>query len=71
MLKKEIIVTSLENIAVLAHRDCNINIRLKSENTIVFHSLKNYETHQEYIMQELDKFNFKINVMPHRFEKMS
>ena len=33
----------------------------------VFHNLKNYDLH--LIMQELDKFNFKINIIPNRLEK--
>ena len=40
----------------------NINVNVNYENTMAFHTLKNYEAH--LIMQELGKFNFKINVMP-------
>ena len=42
-----------------AHRDCNIKVKLNHKIPIVFHSLKNYESH--LIMQELEKFDFKIN----------
>ena len=42
-----------------AHRDCNINLRLNHKIPIVFHNLKSYDSH--LIMQELGKFNFKIN----------
>ena len=42
-----------------AHRDCNINLRLNHKIPIVFHNLKSYDSH--LIMQELSKFNFKIN----------
>ena len=42
-----------------AHRDCNINLRLNLKIRIVFHNLKSYDSH--LIMQELSKFNFKIN----------
>ena len=42
-----------------AHRDCNINLRLNHKIHIVFHNLKSYDSH--LIMQELGKFNFKIN----------
>ena len=34
-----------------AHRDCNINLKLNHEIPIVFHNLKNYDSH--LIMQEL------------------
>ena len=39
----------------------NINVNVNYENTMVFHTLKKYEAHLN--MQELGKFNFKINVM--------
>ena len=44
-----------------AHRDCNINVKLKHEIPVVFHNLKNYDLH--LIMQELGKFSLKINVI--------
>ena len=44
-----------------AHRDCNINRKLNHKIPIVFHNLKNYDSH--LIMQELGKFNIKINVI--------
>ena len=50
-----------------AHRDCNINVKLNHKISIVFHNLKNYDSH--LIMQELGKFNFKINVIPNGLEK--
>ena len=50
-----------------AHRDCNINLKLNQEITIVFHNLKNYDSH--LIMQELGKFNIKIRVIPNGLEK--
>ena len=34
---------------------------------IIFHNLKNYDSH--LIMQELGKFNLKINVIPNGLEK--
>ena len=40
---------------------------LNSKIHIVFHNLKNYDLH--LIMQELGKFNFKINVIPNGLEK--
>ena len=49
------------------HTDCNINIKLKHKIPIIFHNLKNYDSH--LIMQKLGKFNFKINVIPNGLEK--
>ena len=49
------------------HRDCNINVNLNHKIRIVFHNLRNYDSH--LIMQELDKFNFKINIIPNGLEK--
>ena len=43
-----------------AYRDCNMNVELIHKIPIEFHNLKNYDPH--LIMQELGKFNFKINV---------
>ena len=50
-----------------AHRDCNIKFKLNQKICVVFHKLKNYDSH--LLMQELDKFNFKINFMPKGLEK--
>ena len=43
-----------------AQRDCNTNVKLNHKISVVFYNLKNYDSH--LIMQELGKFNFKINV---------
>ena len=40
---------------------------LNHKNSIVFHNLKNYDS--QLIMQELDKSDFKINVIPIVLEK--
>ena len=45
-----------------AHRDCNINLKLNHKVSAVFYILKNYDSH--LIMQELGKFNLKINLIP-------
>ena len=45
-----------------AHKDCNINFKLNHKLPVVLHALKSYDTH--LIMQELGKFNLKINIMP-------
>ena len=50
-----------------AHRDCNINLKLNHKISIVFHNLKNYDSH--LIMQELGKFNLKKSVKPNGLEK--
>ena len=41
---------------------CNLNYIIP----IVFHNLKNYDVH--LIMQELNKFYFKINIIPNGLE---
>ena len=50
-----------------AHRDCNIQVKWNHKIPFVFRNLKNYISH--LIMQELDKLNFKINVIENRLEK--
>ena len=50
-----------------AHRVCNINLKLNHKILIVFHNLKNYDSH--LIMQELGKFSLKVNVIPNGLEK--
>ena len=49
------------------HRACNINVKLNPKIPVVFQILKNYDSHP--IMQELGKFNLKINVIPNVLEK--
>ena len=49
-----------------ARRDCNINVKLNHRIPVVFHNLKNYDSH--VIIQELDKFNLKINVISNVYE---
>ena len=50
-----------------AHRDCSINVKWNHKIPIVFHKIKNYDTHLN--MQELGKCNFKINVLSNGLEK--
>ena len=45
-----------------AQRDCKINTRLNHKIHVVFHNVKSYDSC--FIMQELDKFNLKTNVIP-------
>ena len=48
-----------------AHWSCNVNLKLT--NWLVFHNLKGYDSH--LIMQEIGKFNLKINAIPNALEK--
>ena len=50
-----------------AHRDFNINVKLNHKIPVIFHNLNNYDSH--LIMQELGKFNLKVNVIPNGLEK--
>ena len=50
-----------------AHRDCNINLKLDHKISTVFHNLKNYDSH--FFVQQIDKSNLKINVIPNGLEK--
>ena len=43
-----------------AHRDGNINVKLNRKIPVLFHNLKNYDSH--LITQELGKSNIKVNV---------
>ena len=52
---------------VSAHRDCDINVKLNHKISVIFHNLQKYGSH--LIMQELGKFNLKINLMPIELEK--
>ena len=49
-----------------AHRRCNINVGLSHKIPVVFYNQKNYS---HLIMQELGKFNLKINVTSNGLEK--
>ena len=50
-----------------AHIDCNINVKLNHKIPVLFRNLKNYDSH--LILQELGKFNLKINVIHNGLEK--
>ena len=45
-----------------AHGDCNTNFELKHKISAVFYNLKNYDSN--LIIEELGKFNLKIDVIP-------
>ena len=51
----------------IAQRDCNIKFKLNNKIPVVFQSLQNYDT--LLILQELGKFNLKINIIPNGLEK--
>ena len=51
----------------IAHRDCNMNVSVNYKIPIIFCNLKNYDVH--LITEELDKFDFKINVTQSGFQK--
>ena len=48
-------------------RDCNINLKLNLKILVLFHNLKKYDSH--LVMEEVDKFNLMINVIPNELEK--
>ena len=50
-----------------AHCSCNINFQLTKEAPVIFHNLKNYDSHLIFSM--LHKFNLKSNVIPNGLEK--
>ena len=54
-----------------APRNCNINLKLNRKNSVVFHNLKNHDSHlimRIELGNELGKFNLKINVIPNGLE---
>ena len=53
--------------SAISVRFCNINAKLNHKVPVLFHDLKNYDSH--FITQELSKFNLKINVIPNGLEK--
>ena len=56
----------MENIEVL-QKYCNVKVKLNLKIPVAFHKLKTYDSH--FIMQELGKFGFKINIIPNELEK--
>ena len=50
-----------------AQRDYNINVKLNHKIPVVFHNLINYDSH--LVMEELIKFNLKMNFIPNGLEK--
>ena len=50
-----------------AHRNCNVNFQLTKKLPVIFHNLRGYDSH--LILNELDKFDIKIKVIPNGLEK--
>ena len=50
-----------------AHWDCNIYFQLTKIVPVIFHNLRSYGSH--LILNELDKFDVKISVIPNGLEK--
>ena len=50
-----------------AHWSCNINLKITKAVPIIFHNLKNYDSH--LIFKEISKFNCKVSVIPNGLEK--
>ena len=50
-----------------SHRDCDIKIKSNHTIPIIFHNLKNFDSH--LIMQELGKLNSKTSVTLNELEK--
>ena len=50
-----------------AHKDCNINVKLDHNIPIVLHNRKKLRLPS--IIEELGKFNLKVNVIPNGLEK--
>ena len=47
--------------------DCNINLKLTKNVLVTFHNLRGYDSH--LIMQKIDKFDVKVDVIPNGLEK--
>ena len=50
-----------------AQWSCNINLELTKKNPALFHKLRGYDNH--LIMQEIGKFDLKVNFIPNGLEK--
>ena len=50
-----------------AHESCNINFQVTKKIPVIFHNLKGYDSH--FIVQTLENFDEKINIIPHSMEK--
>ena len=50
-----------------AHWSCNINLQITKNVSVIFHNLRDYNSH--LIFCEINNFNVKIDVIPNRLEK--
>ena len=50
-----------------AHWNCNINFQLTKKVPVIFHNLRGYDSN--LILNEFDKFDVKISVIPNGLEK--
>ena len=50
-----------------AQWSCNINLKLTKKVPVIFHNLRGYGSHS--IMQEISKFDVKVNFIPSELEK--
>ena len=51
---------------VSPRQSCNVNSRLTNKIPVIFHNLKRYDG--DHIMQEIDKFDQDINIIPNGVE---
>ena len=51
-----------------AHCSCYINLKFTKKVPVTFHNLKDYDSH--LIMQEIGKFDVKVNVIPKWIRKI-
>ena len=49
-----------------AHWSCNVNLKLTKVVPVIFHKLKGYDS--LLIMQEIDRFDVKMNIIPNGWE---
>ena len=50
-----------------AHWSCNVNLGLTKKVPVIFHNLEGHDSH--LIMQEIDKFDANINIIPKGLQK--
>ena len=48
---------------------CNVNVKLTKKAAVIFHNLRVYGSH--IIMQEINRFDVKVNVIPNGLEKFT
>ena len=59
----------------LAHQDCNLNLTITNNISLVFNNLQNFHSWQIYdshlLFQEVGKYHFKIKMIPKTIENIS